>query len=108
MSLSSAPLFLAKLPAGYMSGKLLEIYCPAEGPRNSQMMWLIIGCISLASPLLLSLFWIPLSKLRGDDMGAMDEATSRFATWNAELRLLNTTDGDTDDEEQNSTGKTIL
>ena len=28
MAQSSAPLFLAKLPVGFMSGKLLQRYCP--------------------------------------------------------------------------------
>mmetsp|Transcript_3865 Transcript_3865/g.5762 ORF Transcript_3865/g.5762 Transcript_3865/m.5762 type:complete len:545 (+) Transcript_3865:88-1722(+) len=57
MALSSAPLFLAKLPVGVMSGYLLEKYCPQEGPRNSKMMWLIIGLSTISSPILLSCFW---------------------------------------------------
>lgn len=57
MALSSAPLFLAKLPVGFMSGLLLERYCPEEGPRNSKMMWLIIGLTTASSPVLLTIFW---------------------------------------------------
>lgn len=57
MALASAPLFLAKLPVGLMSGYLLQKYCPEEGARNSQMMWLIIGLITASSPLLLTIFW---------------------------------------------------
>lgn len=57
MALSSAPLFLAKLPVGFMSGKLLETYCPEEGPRNSKMMWTIIGLTTIVSPILMTLFW---------------------------------------------------
>jgi hypothetical protein len=62
MALSSAPLFLAKLPVGVMSGYLLEKYCPQEGPRNSKMMWLIIGLSTISSPILLSCFWGYVSK----------------------------------------------
>ena len=57
MALSSAPLFLAKLPVGMMSGYLLQKYCPEEGPRNSKMMWLIIGLTTVVSPVLLTLCW---------------------------------------------------
>ena len=57
MALSSAPLFLAKLPVGFLSGYLLERYCPEEGERHSQTMWLIIGLLTATSPILLTLFW---------------------------------------------------
>eukprot|EP00551_Chaetoceros_affinis_P015223 CAMPEP_0203695500 /NCGR_PEP_ID=MMETSP0091-20130426/6949_1 /ASSEMBLY_ACC=CAM_ASM_001089 /TAXON_ID=426623 /ORGANISM="Chaetoceros affinis, Strain CCMP159" /LENGTH=62 /DNA_ID=CAMNT_0050567071 /DNA_START=175 /DNA_END=360 /DNA_ORIENTATION=+ len=50
MALASAPLFLAKLPVGMMSGFLLEKYCPEEGPRDSKFMWLIIGLTTAPSP----------------------------------------------------------
>lgn len=57
MALSSAPLFLAQLPVGAMSGYLLDTYCPEEGPRNSKMMWLIIGLTTAVSPILLTACW---------------------------------------------------
>ncbi|CAJ1962681.1 unnamed protein product [Cylindrotheca closterium] len=57
MALSSAPLFLAKLPVGFLSGYLLERYCPEEGERHSQTMWLIIGLLTASSPILLTVFW---------------------------------------------------
>ena len=57
MALSSAPLFLAKLPVGFLSGYLLERYCPEEGERHSQTMWGIIGLLTLSSPLLLTVLW---------------------------------------------------
>ncbi len=62
MALSSAPLFLVKLPVGMMSGYLLEKYCPKEGERDSQKMWLIIGLTTLTSPILLTLCWNYVSK----------------------------------------------
>lgn len=62
MALASAPLFLAKLPVGLMSGYLLQKYCPEEGTRNSQMMWLIVGLITATSPVLLTLLWGYISK----------------------------------------------
>ncbi|KAL7532767.1 hypothetical protein ACHAXR_004834 [Thalassiosira sp. AJA248-18] len=50
MALSSAPLFLAKLPVGFLSGLLLQRYCPEyleEGEeRHSKTMWWIIGLTS--------------------------------------------------------------
>lgn len=57
MAFASAPLFVAKLPVGFMSGWLLELYCPAIGKRNSPMMWLIIGLFTIVSPILMTLFW---------------------------------------------------
>jgi len=57
MALSSAPLFLAKLPVGFMSGYLLQKYCPEEGERQSKTMWLIIGATTAVSPILLTLCW---------------------------------------------------
>lgn len=61
MALSSAPLFLAKLPVGILSGILLEKYCPEtlqDGQeRQSRMMWLIIGLLTTTSPILLTCCW---------------------------------------------------
>lgn len=59
MALSSAPLFLAKLPVGFMSGQLLQKYCPAgEGQqRRSRQMWFIIGATTAISPILMTLCW---------------------------------------------------
>ena len=67
MALSSAPLFLAKLPVGFMSGYLLQKYCPEEGERHSKTMWLIIGIMTATSPILLTLFWGYVSKRDDDD-----------------------------------------
>mmetsp|Transcript_55698 Transcript_55698/g.166889 ORF Transcript_55698/g.166889 Transcript_55698/m.166889 type:complete len:341 (-) Transcript_55698:859-1881(-) len=62
MALSSAPLFLAKLPVGFLSGLLLEKYCPEEGPRESKTMWLIIGSLTASSPVIMTILWPYLSK----------------------------------------------
>lgn len=67
MALSSAPLFLAKLPVGMMSGYLLQKYCPEDGPRNSKLMWLIIGLTTAVSPILMTVCWGYISK-RSDDV----------------------------------------
>jgi MFS family permease len=51
MALSMLPYFFAKFFVGSMSGFLLASYCPAEGPRNSQMIWLIVAGMALLTPL---------------------------------------------------------
>ena len=69
MALSSAPLFLAKLPVGILSGVLLQKYCPetldegeGEVQRHSRIMWLIIGSLTATSPILLTCCWKYISK----------------------------------------------
>lgn len=52
-TLSAAPMFVAKLFIGVLSGELLEMYCPAEPPRQCWKMWFIIGLVTMSSPLLL-------------------------------------------------------
>jgi len=83
MALSSAPLFLAKLPVGFMSGYLLQRYCPEEGERHSKTMWLIIGLTTAVSPILLTVFWGYVSK-KGDE----DDAKY------TELRIMHNADED--------------
>lgn len=56
MGLSEVPLFLAKPVVGYMSGFLLQRYCPASGPIDSRRMWLIIGVTTIAAPVIMLLF----------------------------------------------------
>lgn len=86
MALSSAPIFAAKLPVGAVSGWLLATYCPAEGSRNSSVMWLIIWLLTLSSPILITITqrWIrepPSDQDRGalvvegasGDVGGCDE-----------------------------------
>ena len=50
MGLSEIPLFLAKPVVGYLSGWLLQTYCPADGLHDSQRMWLIVGAMTIAAP----------------------------------------------------------
>lgn len=57
MALASAPTFMATLISGAMSGWLLETFCPAHGPRHSELMWFLVGCISILSPILLYCFY---------------------------------------------------
>ena len=72
-ALSSAPLFVAQLPTGMLSGALLSRFCPAEAeaacepgspppppgfsprPCQGKPLWAIIGMVTLASPLLITL-----------------------------------------------------
>jgi len=56
IALGSAPLFAAKFPVGLLSGYLLETFCPKEGPRNAQAMWLIVLVMTMVSPVLLTAF----------------------------------------------------
>lgn len=77
MALSSAPLFLAKLPVGVMSGYLLEKYCPQEGPRNSKMMWLIVGLTTIISPILLSCCWGYISKPADDNASKFTDISGK-------------------------------
>jgi proton-dependent oligopeptide transporter, POT family len=56
MGVAQFPWFLTKmlvpmLYSGWMMGK----YCPAQGPKNTELMWLIFGCIAMASTVLLVL-----------------------------------------------------
>jgi hypothetical protein len=50
LALSMLPYFVAKFFVGSMSGFLLASYCPVEGPRNPQMIWLIVGAMALIAP----------------------------------------------------------
>ncbi|MCX5788789.1 MAG: MFS transporter [Elusimicrobia bacterium] len=51
MALSMLPYFIAKFFAGGLSGALLQAYCPAQGPRQPSVMWLIVGVMALATPI---------------------------------------------------------
>jgi MFS family permease len=56
MALSYLPFFLAKLLVAGISGKLLEMFCPAEGPRHSQTLWLVIALMTSVAPVGLIVF----------------------------------------------------
>ena len=57
-ALSAAPIFVAKLPVGFLSGYLLQTYMPEdeEKERQPQMMWLIIGLLTISSPIAITVF----------------------------------------------------
>jgi hypothetical protein len=50
MGIAQFPWFLTKMLTGLYSGAMLRAYCPADGPQNTEMLWLIYGCIALATP----------------------------------------------------------
>lgn len=60
MALSYLPFFGAKLTVGILSGILLDAFSPKVGPRNPEMIWMIIGGLTLVAPLGLLAFgrWI--------------------------------------------------
>jgi MFS family permease len=51
MALSMLPFFVAKFFIGMLSGHLLQTYCPAEGARDPQTLWLWIGVFALLTPI---------------------------------------------------------
>ncbi len=53
MGLSEVPLFLAKPVVGWLSGYMLARWCPAEGPRDSTQLWLVVGLMTIAAPVLM-------------------------------------------------------
>ncbi|CAG9320079.1 unnamed protein product [Blepharisma stoltei] len=63
----SAKYYLAMTISGLMSGFLLEEFCPEDGERDCQYMWLIIAAVALIAPLTMWIFrsWIeqPLNEL---------------------------------------------
>jgi MFS family permease len=55
-ALSYIPFLLAKLLTATLSGPLLAKYCPAQGPRESGMMWLVIALTASICPIGLLIF----------------------------------------------------
>jgi hypothetical protein len=49
-ALSYIPLLLGKVLTSAVSGTLLEKYCPKEGPRHSETMWLIVALMATVAP----------------------------------------------------------
>ena len=56
MGVAQLPWFMTKMlvPMLY-SGQVIERYCPATGPKDTQTMWLIFGCIAVCTPILLAI-----------------------------------------------------
>ncbi|MBN2489391.1 MAG: MFS transporter [Planctomycetes bacterium] len=56
MGVAQLPWFLTKvLVPLFYSGWMMNRYCPAEAPRNTEFMWLVFGCIAMCSTVLLIL-----------------------------------------------------
>ena len=51
MGVGQFPWFLTKVVTGMYSGWFLARYCPAEGPQNTEFMWLIYSLIACVSPI---------------------------------------------------------
>lgn len=51
LSMSYLPYFGAKFLVGGTSGWLLAKFCPAEGPRHPEIMWMLIGGMALVTPI---------------------------------------------------------
>ncbi len=56
MGVAQLPWFLTKVlvPLLY-SGTMMDRFCPADGPKNTEVMWLIFACIAMLSPITLVL-----------------------------------------------------
>jgi hypothetical protein len=50
VGLAALPYFLAKFLVGPTSGYLLGAYCPATGPRQPGLLWLIVGLMTMVGP----------------------------------------------------------
>ena len=60
MGIANLPWFVAKTTTGFYSGWILEHFCPKDGPKNTEVMWLIYGAIAMLSPigLMLASKWL--------------------------------------------------
>ncbi len=56
MGVAQLPWFLTKVlvPILY-SGWMIGRYCPADGPKNTEFMWFVFGCIAISSSVMLFL-----------------------------------------------------
>jgi MFS family permease len=55
IAFANLPWFMIKFIAGWYTGRMMDIYCPAEGPLNTETMWLIYGLVAMISPIALVL-----------------------------------------------------
>jgi len=58
VAITMAPMYLASVPVGTLSGWALNRWCPKGAPesRHTQFMWFVLGLIGFTSPVLLFLF----------------------------------------------------
>jgi POT family proton-dependent oligopeptide transporter len=55
IAFANMPWFMIKFIAGWYTGRMMDIYCPAEGALNTEAMWLIYGLVAMISPVVLVL-----------------------------------------------------
>ena len=55
MGVAQFPWFMTKMIVPLYSGYMMQRYCPAEGIKNPEMMWLLFGLIAVTSSILLVL-----------------------------------------------------
>jgi len=55
IAFANMPWFMIKFIAGWYTGSMMDIYCPAEGPQDTETMWLIYGLVAMISPIVLVL-----------------------------------------------------
>jgi hypothetical protein len=55
MGVAQFPWFLTKVIVPLYAGRFLLNYCPEEGVRNTETMWLVYGCIAMTSTVMLIL-----------------------------------------------------
>ena len=53
IAFANMPWFMIKFIAGWYTGRMMDIYCPAEGALNTETMWLIYGLVAMISPVAL-------------------------------------------------------
>jgi len=60
IAFANMPWFMIKFIAGWYTGRMMDIYCPAEGALNTEAMWLIYGLVAMISPvaLVLAAKWV--------------------------------------------------
>jgi MFS family permease len=51
MGVANLPWFIAKTTTGFYSGWILEHFCPEDGAKNTEAMWLIYGVIAMTTPI---------------------------------------------------------
>ncbi len=68
MGVAQFPWFLTKVIVPLYSGYMLQKYCPAEGIRAPEFMWLVFALVAMISPILLIVFkgWVGELKTSSD------------------------------------------
>merc|ERR1719379_2844326 len=59
VAITMAPMYLASVPVGTLSGWALNRWCPKGSTfetRQTRLMWFVLGCIGFSSPAMLWLF----------------------------------------------------